>query len=573
MKTSQLLLATLKETPADAELISHQLLLRAGMIRKLAAGLYTWLPLGMKVLQQVIRVVREEMNRAGAQEILMPAVQPAELWHETERWTAFGPQLLCIRDRHEREYCFGPTHEEVITDLVRNELKSYKQLPICFYQIQTKFRDEIRPRFAIMRAREFLMKDAYSFHIDPASLQATYETMYEAYSTIFTRLGLSFRVVLADPGAIGGNQSHEFHVLADSGEDAIAYCPDSNYAANVELATALLPHNIRPAPKEACRLTATPDIKSVKDQAAFMQIKTNQIVKTLLVKGKEVPVVALLLRGDHELNPLSAEKCLQVAAPLTLVEEAMVLDTAGCRPGFVGPRDLSIPIIADHAVLAMSDFSCGANQDDHHFLGVNWERDLPLPTHTAFLRKVRQGDLSPDGKGKLEICRGIEVGHIFQLGNKYSTAMQASVLNEKGQRKILEMGCYGIGVSRIVAAAIEQHHDEKGILWPDIMAPFQIVIIPMQFKKYEAVRTTALQLYTALKEAGFEVLLEDRDERPGVMFADSELIGIPHRLVISEKGLQAGTIEYKNRREATTHHFPLQDIVSLCKEQIGVARS
>lgn len=571
MRTTQLLLATLKETPSDAELVSHQLMLRAGLIRKLGAGLYTWLPLGLRVLQNVEKIIRQEMNRINAQEILMPAIQPAELWQETERWTQFGPQLLCMKDRNEREYCFGPTHEEVITDLMRNELRSYKQLPCCFYQIQMKFRDEIRPRFGVMRAREFLMKDAYSFHMDKTSLQSTYDDMYGAYSAIFSRLGLEFRAVLADTGAIGGSQSHEFHVLADSGEDAIAYCPESGYAANVELATSLMPAVSRKAPTQACTLAETPNIRSVADQAAFMGLKTSDIVKTLLVKGADVPVVALLLRGDHELNPIKAEKLPEVAVPFALADEEMVIKTSGCRPGFVGPKDLNIPIIADNHVLNMSDFSCGANQNDKHYIGMNWERDIPLPTHVADLRKVVAGDLSPDGKGTLEICRGIEVGHIFQLGNKYSTAMKATVLNEQGRQQILEMGCYGIGVSRIVAAAIEQNHDANGIIWPDVMAPFHVVLIPMNQYKSQRVKDAANQLYQDLQAAGFEVLLDDRDERPGVMFAESELIGIPHRLVLGERGLDAGTIEYKNRRGGEVEHFALADVISILKTKIKLS--
>lgn len=572
MRTSQLLLATLKETPADAELTSHKLMMRAGMIRKLAAGLYTWLPLGLRVLQKVSQVTREEMNKVGAQEILMPAVQPAELWQETGRWTQFGPQLLCMKDRHERDYCFGPTHEEVITDLARHELRSYKQLPICFYQIQMKFRDEIRPRFGVMRAREFLMKDAYSFHQDQASLQETYDQMYVAYSNIFTRLGLEFRAVLADTGAIGGSQSHEFHVLADSGEDAIAYCAESGYAANVEMAVSQIPAPHFEKPTQNLSLTETPGIRTVAEQAAFMGLKPQNILKTLLVKGTETPVVALLLRGDHELNPIKAEKLAEVASPLTLVDEKTVLEVAGCKPGFVGPMNLNIPMIADHFALTLSDFSCGANQDDKHYLGVNWERDLPL-AKAADLRKVVEGDISPDGKGILRLCRGIEVGHIFQLGSKYSQAMNATVLNEQGRQQTMEMGCYGIGVSRIVAAAIEQNHDDHGIIWPDIMAPFQISLIPMQYYKSQKIRDEAAKLYQKLQQAGFEVLLDDRDERPGMMFADSELIGIPHRLVLSEKGLDAGTIEYKNRRTGVVEHLPYQNIVQICQEKIKLDKA
>ncbi len=568
MRTSQLLLATLKETPSDAELISHQLMLRAGLIRKLGQGLYTWLPVGFRVLQKVTEIIRQEMNKVGAQEILMPGVQPAELWQETNRWEQFGPQLLCMKDRHGRDYCLGPTHEEVITDLVRNELRSYKQLPTCLYQIQTKFRDEIRPRFGVMRAREFIMKDAYSFHQDKASLQKTYDDMYQAYSNIFTRLGLDFRVVLADTGAIGGSQSHEFHVLADSGEDALVFSPQSDYAANMEMASSLIPEPKRAQAVQPLAIKETPNIRSVPEQAAFMGLQTKDILKTLLVKGVDVPVVALLVRGDDELNPVKAEKCPEVATPLTLVDEATLRALTKCGPGFVGPKDLAIPIIADHNVLTMANFSCGANQEDKHYVGVNWERDLPLPTRVADIRKVNAGDPSPDGKGNLEICRGIEVGHIFQLGTKYSTAMKATVLNEQGRQTVLEMGCYGIGVTRIVAAAIEQHHDAAGIIWPDVMAPFQIVIIPMALHKSHRVRDAVNTLYQQLQDAGFDVLLDDRDERPGVMFSETELIGIPHRLVLGERGLDAGTIEYKNRKTGVVEHLPFAEIVKICQERI-----
>lgn len=564
-RTSRFLLATVKETPSDAELVSHQLMIRAGMIRKLGAGLYTWMPTGLRVLQKVESVVREEMNKIGAQEVLMPAVQPAELWQETGRWEAFGPQLLCMKDRNQRDYCFGPTHEEVITDLMRNELRSYKQLPVCFYQIQTKFRDEIRPRFGIMRAREFLMKDAYSFHLDKASLQQTYDDMYQAYTAIFTRLGLAFRAVLADTGAIGGSQSHEFHVLADSGEDAIAYCQESGYAANVELATSLLPTTVRAKPTVTLSIKETPNIRSVPEQAAAMGLSPTQIVKTLIVKGKETPAVALLLRGDHELNAIKAEKSPLVASPLTLVDEQTIQTLCQCQSGFVGPIGLTIPVIADPHVMVMSDFSCGANQNDKHYVGVNFERDLPLPVNVMDLRKVNAGDLSPDGKGTLQICRGIEVGHIFQLGQKYSTAMKATVLNEQGRQQVVEMGCYGVGVSRIVAAAIEQHHDQKGIKWPSIMAPFQVSLIPVNLDKSPRVREAAEALYAKLTHEGIDVLFDDRNERPGVMFADSELIGVPHRLVISDKGLEAGTIEYKNRTADQIEHWPLEETVGKLK--------
>lgn len=564
MRAQELLFATIKETPNDAELISHQLMLRAGMIRKLGAGLYTWLPIGLKVLRKVEKIVREEMNRINAQEIFMPAVQPAELWQETERWDQFGPQLLKMKDRHEREFCFGPTHEEVITAIMRDELRSYKQLPCCFYQIQTKFRDEIRPRFGVMRAREFIMKDAYSFHINKESLQKTYQDMYEAYSKIFSRLGLAFRAVFADTGAIGGSQSHEFHVLADSGEDAIAYCAESGYAANVELATAKNPLLTRPEAKQQLTITETPNIRSVTEQAAYMKLETKQIVKTILVRGSETNAVALLLRGDDELNPLKAEKLPEVATPLTLVDEKTYQEIAGCAPGFIGPLNLNVPIIADHFVLTMSDFSCGASQDDKHYLGVNWERDLPLPK--AFdLRKVKEGDLSPDGKGALQMCRGIEVGHIFQLGNKYTLAMKATVLDEAGKQQFMEMGCYGIGVSRIVAAAIEQNHDEQGIIWPDVMAPFQISLIPMNYDKSARVKEVSEKLYQDLTATGFEVLFDDRKERPGVMFAEHELIGIPHRIVVGERGLENNEVEYKNRRTKEAKNVPLDQVIALFK--------
>jgi len=568
MRTSQFLLATLKESPQDAELISHQLMLRAGLIRKLASGLYTWLPLGLRVLRKVEQVVREEMDAIHAQELLMPVVQPAELWEETKRWDQFGPQLLKIKDRHERSFCFGPTHEEVITDLVRNELQSYKELPCCFYQIQTKFRDEIRPRFGVMRAREFLMKDAYSFHMDQASLQQTYEDMYQAYSNIFNRLGLTHRSVLADTGAIGGSLSHEFHVLADSGEDAIAFCEQSDYAANVEAATTQI-SNSQPAPAQKnLSLTDTPNIRSVKEQAKFMGLETQQILKTLLVKGTNTEAVALLLRGDDELNTLKAEKHELIYQPLTLVDEQVVENISNCQSGFIGPIGLNVPIIADHAVLSMSDFSCGANANDKHYIGVNWGRDLPTPTEQFDLRTVKAGDTSPDGKGHLSICRGIEVGHIFQLGSKYSKSMQATVLNDKGQAVAPEMGCYGIGISRIVAAAIEQHHDENGITWPDAMAPFSVVLVPLKYNKSHRVREAATKIYDALKNNNIEVLLDDRSERPGRMFAEADLIGIPHRIVIGERGLDDGVVEYKARRSSDIEKVEVDNILNFLLERI-----
>jgi prolyl-tRNA synthetase len=568
MRTSQLLLATLKETPADAEVISHQLMLRAGMIRKLAAGLYTWLPLGLRVLRKVEKIVREEMDRAGAQEVLMPAVQPAELWQESGRWEQYGPELLRLHDRHQREFCFGPTHEEIITDLIRKELRSYKQLPANFYQIQTKFRDEIRPRFGIMRAREFLMKDAYSFHLDHASLEQTYQLMYETYSRIFTRLGLKFRAVLADTGAIGGSNSHEFHVLADSGEDAIAYSDSSDYAANVELAVAVPPAGARPAPTSpSLAAVATPDQHSIEEVSAFLRVKPAQCLKTLLVQGTNGGVVALVLRGDHSLNPIKAAKLDSVAAPLTFATPEQIQTVAKCDAGSIGPLGLSIPIIADHAAAQMADFVCGANRNDQHLVGVNWGRDLPEPK-TADLRNVEAGDPSPDGHGKLALARGIEVGHIFQLGDKYSQAMNASVLDEEGKAVIMRMGCYGIGVSRVVAAAVEQNHDDKGIVWPQTIAPFHVALLPMNMHKSQRLRDAADALYAELQTAGIEVLYDDRKERPGVMFADMELIGIPHRIVYGERGLDDGMIEYKSRYDQEPQTIARADIVNFIKQRL-----
>ncbi len=565
MRTSRLLLATLRETPADAEVVSHQLMLRAGMIRRLASGLYTWLPLGLRVLRKVEQIVREEMDRAGAQELLMPAVQPAELWQESGRWEQYGPELLRLTDRHGREFCFGPTHEEVITDLVRREIQSYKQLPANFYQIQTKFRDEVRPRFGVMRAREFLMKDAYSFHLDESSLQKTYDTMYETYSRIFSRLGLEFRAVMADTGAIGGRTSHEFHVLADSGEDAIAFSDASDYAANVELAEALPPDNPRPAPGQPLQTVETPGQHTIEEVSRFLGIPPSKMVKTLLVKGND-GIVALVLRGDHELNAIKAEKLPQVHTPLTFADETEIRAATGAGPGSVGPVGLTIPVIADHSAVNLSDFACGANEDGKHLTGVNWGRDLPEP-QTADLRNVVEGDPSPDGKGRLVIKRGIEVGHIFQLGNKYSAALGATALDENGKQKVLEMGCYGIGVSRVVAAAIEQNHDDRGIIWPDAIAPYQVVLLPMNMHKSRRVREAAETLYTKLVAAGIEVLFDDRKERPGVMFADAELIGIPHRLVLGERGLDADNIEYKGRRDGESREIPLGDIIRFIEER------
>lgn len=561
MRTSQFPLNTVKETPADAEITSHQLMIRAGLIRKLAAGLYNWLPLGLRVLRKVEQVVREEMNRAGALELQMPFVQPAELWQDSGRWDVFGPELCRIKDRHQRDFCLGPTHEEIITDLVRNEIKSYKQVPVNYYQIQSKFRDEVRPRFGVMRAREFLMKDAYSFHMDEASLNETYERMYEAYSRIFARLGLKFRAVLADTGAIGGSLSHEFHVLADSGEDAIAFSNSSVYAANVELAEALplTPKSGHEDPT-ALQTLATPGQHSIEEVSHFLKIDPTRILKTLLVRGTEGGVVGLLLRGDHELNPVKATKLSGVAYPLQFATEEDVIATAGCKPGSVGPKGLTIPLYADRSAAALVNFVCGANQDGFHLTGVNWDRDLPLP-EVADLRQVVDGDPSPDGEGTLSIARGIEVGHIFQLGTKYSEAMQATVLNEEGRHQVLVMGCYGIGVSRVVAAAIEQNHDDKGIIWPDALAPFQVALTPINMATSETLEKTAEGLYEGMREAGIDVLFDDRKVRPGVMFADMELIGIPHRIVLSERLLERGCAEYKGRSDSEVRELALDEVI------------
>ncbi|WP_127477800.1 proline--tRNA ligase [Sulfurivermis fontis] len=556
MRASRTLIATVKETPADAEVISHQLMLRAGLIRKLAAGLYTWLPLGLRVLRNVEAIVREEMNRAGAQEVLMPAVQPAELWQESGRWDQMGEEMLRLKDRHQRDFCFGPTHEEIITDLCRNELRSYKQLPANFYQIQTKFRDERRPRFGVMRAREFLMKDAYSFHINEESLKETYQVMHDTYCRIFDRLGLQYRPVLADTGAIGGTGSHEFHVLADSGEDAIAFSDQSDYAANVEMAEALAPAGPRPAPGEDLRLVDTPTAKTIAELVEQFQQPIERTVKTLVVRGREGGLVALLVRGDHELNAIKAAKLPQVASPLQMATEAEIRAVVNAGPGSLGPIKLPLPLIADRTVAQMADFAAGANVDGKHYFGINWERDLPLP-EVADIRNVVEGDPSPDGQGTLHIKRGIEVGHIFQLGKKYSEAMKAAVLDESGKAVTLTMGCYGIGVSRVVAAAIEQNHDERGIIWPDAIAPFHLALVPIGMHKSERLAAAAEQLYAELQAAGYSVLFDDRKERPGVIFADLDLLGIPHRLVLSERGLDAGSIEYKGRRDAEAQDVAL----------------
>jgi prolyl-tRNA synthetase len=567
MRTSQYLLTTQKETPADAEITSHKLMLRAGMIQKLSAGIYTWLPLGLRVLKKVENIVREEMNRINALEILMPAVQPAELWQETHRWEQFGNELLKIQDRHQRQFCFGPTHEEVVTDLVRRDIRSYKQLPLTVYQIQTKFRDEIRPRFGVMRAREFTMKDAYSFHIDSASLETTYNIMYQAYSTILTRLGLTFRAVLADTGSIGGNFSHEFHALAESGEDLLAFSDIGPYAANVERAEGFFREN-RPAPNLPMTMIETPGHYTIEAVSQFLNIPPQQSVKTLLVEGADDDYIALVLRGDHELNPVKIGKLKEIAQPMRLISPDTIEAKIGCKPGSIGPVGLKCKIIVDRDAANLADFVCGSNKDDHHLQGVNWERDLPLP-EIADLRQVVAGEMSPDGIGKLQFARGIELGHIFQLGNKYSVAMSATVLNDQGKATALMMGCYGIGVSRIVAAAIEQSHDERGIIWPFAMAPFHIAIVPVNAAKSLQVQEVCLKIYQELTQAGWDVLFDDRDERPGVMFADMDLIGIPHRLVISEKGLQAGMIEYKGRTDAAPRLIPLADYFAEVRDVIA----
>ena len=570
MRTSQFLIATLKETPADAEIVSHQLMLRAGLIRRLASGLYTWLPMGLKILRKTEAIVREEMDNAGAQELLMPSVQPAELWQETGRWEKYGPELLRITDRHQREFCYGPTHEEVITDLVRQEIRSYKQLPITFYQIQTKFRDEIRPRFGLMRAREFLMKDAYSFHLDQDSLQQTYDDMFAAYTRIFDRIGLNFRPVQADTGSIGGNASHEFHVLANSGEDAIAFSDSSDYAANVELAEAVAPSEPRPTASQKMSLIDTPKQHTIEEVSSSLGVKAEQCVKTLIVEGtEEGSAVALIIRGDHDLNEIKAEKHPKVASPLTFATPDMVFKSCGAHIGSIGPVGLTIPIIVDRSAAQIADFVCGANENDKHLAGVNWGRDLAEAV-TADLRNVISGDLSPDGQGKLEIARGVEVGHIFQLGDNYSRKLKANVLAENGKSQILTMGCYGIGVSRIVAAAIEQNHDERGIVWPLSIAPFQVVLVPINAHKSVRLREAAEALYKQLIDAGFDILFDDRGQRPGVAFADMDLIGIPHRLILGERGLDSGMVEYKCRADGESDEFPLTEVVDELKKRLAV---
>jgi prolyl-tRNA synthetase len=565
MRISGFFISTLKEAPAEAELVSHKLMLRAGLIKRLGSGLYTWMPLGLRVLRKVENIVREEMDKSGAVELLMPAVQPAELWQETGRWDVFGPQMLKIKDRHQRDFCFGPTHEEVITDIARREIKSYRQLPFIFYQIQTKFRDEIRPRFGVMRAREFIMKDAYSFHAGIDSLEKTYGIMHDAYQRIFTRMGLRFRAVTADTGAIGGSGSHEFHVLADSGEDAIVFCPDSDYAANIEMAEPLRPVQPREAADGIMRKVETTGIKTCQEVAAFLNLPVEYTVKTLAVIASG-GMHLLLLRGDHHLNETKVRK-IPFLADFRLATEAEILAEIGSLPGYIGPVGLKLPVIADHSVRIMSNFVCGANEENYHRTNVNFDRDTKEPDYTLDIRNVVAGDPSPDGGGRLEICRGIEVGHIFQLRTKYSEAMKAGYLDESGQSRPMEMGCYGIGVSRIVAAAIEQSHDERGIIFSDAMAPFQVAIVPIGLKKNAQVRIETEKLYTGIVNAGIDVLLDDRDERPGVMFADMELIGIPHRIVIGERGLKEGNVEYQGRRDEKSQAVPLQDIIDFLKER------
>ncbi|OQK18458.1 proline--tRNA ligase [Methyloprofundus sedimenti] len=567
MRTSQFPLSTVKETPADAEITSHKLMIRAGLIRKLASGLYTWLPLGLRVLRKVEQITRQEMQKAGALEVLMPALQPAELWQETGRWEKYGPELARLKDRHDRDFCLGPTHEEIITDLARNELKSYKQLPITYFQVQTKFRDEIRPRFGIMRSREFIMKDAYSFHLTPDSLQETYDVMHQAYTNIFSGLGLNFRAVIADSGSIGGAVSHEFHVLADSGEDAIAISSNSQYAANVEKAEAIMPAGERANASQALTLIDTPNQHSIEELSSFLNIAPQQCLKTLIVRGTEESLIALLLRGDHELNEIKAEKIEGIITPLEFATDAEVINACQCKPGSIGPIGLNIRIIADRSVSLLSDFVCGANQEDKHYTGTNWERDLPLPAEIADLRSVVEGDPSPDGNGTLSIVRGIEVGHIFQLGTTYSAAMNANVINEAGKSETMTMGCYGIGISRVVAAAVEQSHDENGIIWPNKLAPFQVALCPMNMHKSERLREAANKLYQELCDAGIDVLFDDRKVRAGFMFSDMELIGIPHRIIIGDRGLDTNSVEYRARTDSENQEIALDNIVAFIQEK------
>jgi len=571
MRTSQFFISTLKEAPSDAEIVSHKLMLRAGLVKRLAGGIYTWMPIGLRILRKVENIVREEMDRAGAIELSMPAVQPAELWQESGRWEKYGPELLRLKDRHQREFVIGPTHEEVITDVVRKEVKSYRQLPLHFYQVQMKFRDEIRPRFGVMRGREFLMKDGYSFHTDFADLQREYRNMFETYTRIFNRLGLKFRAVAADTGSIGGTGSHEFHVLADSGEDALAYCPDSEYAANVELAEAMAPATPRGPASEVMTKVATPGKTKCEDVAAFLSIPLIKMVKAIAIMcnlpdNDGTQFALILLRGDHDLNEIKTQK---VTGEFRFAREDEIIEALGCKPGYIGPVGLSnIPVYADRSVAAMSDFVCGANDAGFHITGVNFGRDLAEPVSVADLRNVVAGDPSPDGKGQLELCRGIEVGHIFQLRTKYAEALKCCFLDESGQSQVMEMGCYGIGVSRIVGAAIEQNHDERGIIFPESIAPFEVCIVPMGYAKSESVKVAADKLYSELKATGVDVLLDDRNERPGVMFAEMELLGLPHRVVVGDRGLAEGKLEYKGRTDSDVKMVPVAEIGSFLKARL-----
>jgi prolyl-tRNA synthetase len=568
MRLSQNPISTLKEVPSDAEVLSHQLMLRTGMIRRLAAGLYVWLPLGLRTLRKVERIIREEMDRSGALELCMPTLQPAELWKESGRWTKYGPELLRFKDRHDREFLYGPTHEEVITDIARRELRSYKQLPVNFYQIQFKFRDEIRPRFGVMRAREFLMKDAYSFHTDEASLAQGYRIMHDTYSRIFTRIGLKFRAVQADGGSIGGDTSQEFHVLAESGEDVIAFSDADGYAANLEMAATLAPTTPRPAAAEPLAKVSTPGARTIADVAALLEVDAARCVKTLLVDGSEGDAIALVIRGDHELNAVKSQKLPGVANPLRMSSAERVRKATGTEPGFIGPIGFAGKIYVDHAAAHLADFVCGANEKDTHFRGVNWGRDLPAPQGVD-IRNAQRGDPSPSGRGTLDIARGIEVGHIFQLGQLYSEAMHAAVLDEQGKSLTMYMGCYGIGVTRVVAAAIEQNHDAAGIVWPEAIAPFQVVLVPINYQKSTRVQQAADALYREFTDAGIDVLLDDRDARPGVKFADSELMGIPHRIVIGDRGLDAGTLEYRHRRATESTEIPAADPVGYIRHKLN----
>ena len=568
MRTSRLLLSTQREAPADAETISHQLMLRAGLIRQLASGIYTWLPVGLRVLRKVENIVREEMNRAGAQEVLMPGVQPAELWQETGRWDKFGPELLRFHDRHEREFCLGPTHEEVITDLVRREIRSYKQLPINLYQIQTKFRDEIRPRFGVMRAREFIMKDAYSFHLTESSLREYYELMYQTYCRIFDRLGLHYRAVLADTGAIGGDTSHEFHVLADSGEDQIVFSEEGDYAANIEMVKLDKPEHSRKAAGEELQKIATPGQHTIDEVSQFFKLPPTQCLKTLIVHGNNDDLVALVLRGDHELNRVKAESHEKIFSPLKFASADLIKKQLGCDIGSLGPVNINLDMVVDYSAAVVSDFICGANESGFHFRGVNWGRDLPEP-ETTDLRNITEGETSTDSPGPVKVARGIEVGHIFQLGTRYSDSMKVTCLDEKGNANILTMGCYGIGVSRIVAAAIEQNHDDKGIIWPAAISPFDVAVVPINMHKSERLHEAVDKLCEQFTDAGIDYLLDDRKERPGVMFADMELLGIPHRIVISDKGLDAGNVEYKGRRDEENSYINIEVIIDDIEKRLG----